>query len=153
MAAYLDSAGLALLSVMPASYISELETTDPGWVDAQLESWSAWLDARLSKRYAAPFSAPYPFAVTNWLQRIVTHRCYLKRGVDPTDAQSAAIEKDANDAMAEVKEAADSESGLFDLPLNNSRASAITKTAPLGYTEVSPYTWTTHQRDDAYEET
>jgi hypothetical protein len=154
MAAYLTKTELASLSVMPASYVTELETLELGWVDAQLANWSAWLDSRLRKRYAAPFALPAPIAVTNWLQRIVTHRCYLKRGIDPTDAQAAAIREDAEAAMREVAEAAASDTGLFDLPAStaNAAASAITKTAPLGYSETSPYTWTAVQRDLADDE-
>lgn len=149
MPAYLDNTGLASLTVMPASYISAIEAIEPGWVAAQLAAWSAWIDSRLRKRYDAPFASPYPVAVQNWLARIVTHRCYLKRGIDPTDAQSTAIKDDADAAMKEIQEAADSDKGLFDLPLRaDTTAPGITKTAPLGYCEQSPYTWTIVQLEN-----
>ena len=50
----------------------------------------------------------------------------------------AKAERDA--ALAEIKEAADSEQGLFDLPTNDVVGdSAIGHAGPLAYTEASPY--------------
>jgi hypothetical protein len=76
----------------------------------------------------------------------VTPHAYLKRGCNPSDAQLVELFKDAEKAEAEIKEAADSETGLFDLPLQ-SGASAISKGGPLSYSETSPYVWSTLQRD------
>jgi hypothetical protein len=146
MAAYLDFEGLCLLSVAPREYLEELQTRYPGWIDAQLLSWSAWIDGRLRKRYAAPFTAPYPTAVTGWLARIVTAAAYHKRGIDPTDAQAADVMQDGKDARAELEEAANSNTGLWDLPLAGG-ASGISLGGPRGYTETDPYTWTSIQRD------
>lgn len=142
MAAYLDLATFKLLSIMPASYADEIEALEAGWIETQLNYWSRWIDSRLRKRYAVPFEAPVSEVVTGWLTRIVTLKCYQKRGVDPTDAQFADVKDDAEHAQQEIKEAAESRDGLFDLPLRaDDPSSAITKGAPLGYSEVSPYTW------------
>ncbi len=100
-----------------------------------------------------PFGSPYPVAVQGWLARLVTLRVYYKRGIDPTDAQWDAVRQDATDAMSELKEAADSHEGLFELPLKaNDDTTAITRGDPLAYTEASPYKWADEQRDTARDE-
>lgn len=145
--AYLDKDAFAERTIMPSEYVDAIETVSAGWIDLQLEEWSAWIDSRLRKRYAVPFQAPYPAAVTAWLTRLVTVRCYLKRGVEATDEQYITIEQDAKEARAEVLEAADSMAGLFDLPLrSNTTATGIDRSGPFAYTEQSPYVWATQQR-------
>jgi hypothetical protein len=149
MASYLTVEQFKLMSLMPSRYADELEIEQPGWVLQQLDSKSRWIDARLRKRYAAPFEAPVPEIVLDWLQRIVTARCYLKKGIDPTDKESASIFDDAETAETEVQQAADSVAGLFDLPLRADlpASTGIVKGGPIVYSEASPYTWTTLQRE------
>jgi hypothetical protein len=120
----------------------------PGYVEARLAANSAWLDARLLKRYVVPFSAPYPEIVLSWLERLTTRDCYLRRGFTLGSAQDQTILDRAKDAEAEIKEAADSKDGLFDLPVNdtNHGASGVAYGGPLGYSETSPYVWTDEQR-------
>lgn len=138
--AYLTLDGFTLRSMMPPEDITALELQAPGWILAQLESVSRLdVDARLRKRYAAPFSAPYPEAITTWLARIVTERCYVRRGVDPQDKMFGAIRDDAATARAEIKEAADSSAGLFDLPLRDSEKTTGIVGGPRSYSEASPY--------------
>lgn len=153
-ASYLTVEEFEGLTVAPAGYVGDLEAVQPGWVLAKLTSMSRLIDARLRKRYAVPFSAPYPETVQHWLAKIATPDCYLKRGVDPTDAQFAAILEQAKEAWAEITEAANSENGLFDLPLIADAASqgGISKGAPLAYTETSPYIWRDIQREEGQAE-
>lgn len=140
-------------SALPDGFIDEIETADAGWTLVQVNYWSAWIDSRLRKRYSAPFQAPYPIAVLGWLARILDVRCLLRRGVAPTDEQFQEFKADAERALAEIKEAADSQDGLFDLPLRaDTTATGITQGAPLGYSEVSPYTWSQLQREAAADE-
>lgn len=147
MPPYLDIDGFRDLTTMPSAAVDELEIVAPGFLEKQLEAWSAWLDSRLSKRYAAPFSAPYPIAVRMWLARIVTPRAFQRRGVDATDEQYIDIRDDAKAAEAEVLEAANSETGLFDLPLRaDTSASGISKGGPFVYSEQSPYVGFDEQR-------
>lgn len=129
---------------MPDTHVDELEELYPGWLDGQLLNRSGWLDSRLRKRYAAPFADPVAETVTGWLCDIVTLRAMLKRGVDPTDAQFAEIKARHDTAELQVTEAANSDTGLFDLPLNSGltgapSATGIVRGGPFVYSEQSPY--------------
>jgi hypothetical protein len=94
--------------------------------------------------YAA--ATPVPEIVLNWLQLYVTYDLYKKRGANPADPQMQWLIDDVNKAEAELKEAADSKDGLFDLPSSEDEGSAITTAGPLAYTETSPYKWTNKER-------
>lgn len=153
--AYLTVEQFKDLAISPASYVDEIETEHPGWVDAQLGFWSSYIDSRLAKRYATPFDADSPpVVVQGWLARLVTERVYLKRGVDNTDGQIAAVQDDAKAAQAEIKEAADAKDGLFELPLRADApgSDGITRGKVLSYTEQSPYSWTYVQVTNGREE-
>lgn len=150
MAAYLTASEFETLSVMPAEFIAELPA---GWLDANLEVWSDWINGRLRKRYAAPFAAPVPGIVKLWLARIVTFEAYKRRGWDPTDEQAQQISEDNATARDEIKEAANAVDGLFDLPLRqDTTASGISKGGPLSYSEASPYVAFDRQGDVARNE-
>lgn len=139
---------------MPQADVNAVEEETPGFVDARLATHSARIDSRLRKRYAVPFAkTPYPEAVLEWVTKLVTYELYLKRGVDPSDQTLALVKADKEQAEAEVKEAADAQGGLFDLPLPElTDASAITKGGPLSYTEASPYVFTDSQSLDGRRE-
>jgi phage gp36-like protein len=140
MPSYLDIAGFKSLSTMPSTDVDGVEALYPGFVLAQLEHASTRIDGRLRKRYAVPFALPYPETVKVWLAHIVTVLVMLKRGVDPNDEQFAEIKALAQQAHDEVKEAADGELGLWDLPLRaDTTESGISRGGPLGYSEQSPY--------------
>ncbi len=94
--------------------------------------------------YAA--ATPVPETVLGWLVALVTVDLYRKRGVNPQDPTIEMVREDATRALAELKEAADSKDGLFDLPASEDNDSAVTTGGPLGYTEFSPYTWTDIER-------
>jgi phage gp36-like protein len=155
MSQYLTLETFRDLSLLPPSYVDTIEAMHPGWISRQLARWSAWIDARLAKRYATPFDAASPpFIVEEWLNRLVTHRCYLKRGVDATDSQVDDIKQDAEKAAAEIKEAAESKEGLFELPPRQDLPDeqGITRGSPMGYAEQSPYTWAELQKDASADE-
>jgi hypothetical protein len=134
-------------AAIPREYVDAIEQVEPGWLDLQLSMKTAWIIARLDKRYG-PFVEPYPDALMDWLVAIVTPRVWLRRGHDPTDEQALEYKADAERATAEVMEAANSETGLFDLPLRaNTTASGISKGGPFGYSEQSPYVSFDQQRE------
>lgn len=147
MTAYLTIAELKTRTVVPGAFIDSVEAEVPGWVDMSLEQMTHWIDSKLRKRYAAPFTAPYPPMVLAWLAKLVAPEIMLRRGVDPTDRQFEAIAEAAALAKAEITEAADGNGGLYDLPLNTaSSATGISRGSPMSYSEASPYVGLTRQR-------
>jgi hypothetical protein len=146
---YLTVALFRTRSLMPGEDIDTLEVSQPGYLLAQLTAATARVDAQLRKRYAVPFAEPVPEIVLDWVTRKVTPRAYLKRGYNPSnDASFAALlSSDAALADAEIAAAADAVSGLYDLPLRqDTTTSGISRGAPLGYSETSPYAWRDAQR-------
>lgn len=163
---YLDRDEFAARTIAPASIVHgdfidpTGAFTDPvkvqkrvahrAFVDSQLIIWTSKINARLRKRYAVPFASPISEVVLGWLVAVVTPLVYEKRGWDPSDAQAARIIEAASAAETEMQEAADSETGLYDLPLRQDNpTSAIEPTAngPFVYSEASPYEWMGVQRE------
>jgi len=150
---YLDLAEYKEYSVLPAVDIDEVEVIQAGWIDRKLRAASNAVDARLRKRYTVPFVLPYPDQVCDWVARLVDPLVLKKRGVDATDEQFLSIDADAQAAREEIMEAANAETGLFDLPLlDTADASAITKGAPLASSQQSPYVWMDLQEETGREE-
>lgn len=153
-ASYITVARFKLLSTIPSGFVDTVESQEPGFVQAQLELWSDWLDSQLRKRYAAPFAAPVPLVVELWIARVVTPRVWSKRGVDPNDEQWGEVKKDDLDARAEIALAANSETGLYELPLRADKLleSGVARAFPRGYSEQSPYVFTNTQVERARQE-
>ena len=131
--------------VIVPSFTLDLRPT-PNFVEAKIASVQAWLEARLRKRYIIPLDKnrlKVPETALLWIARIVTRECYGRRGFNPTSEQDAAMVLElATTAEAEIKEASDSETGLFDLPLNEGDpddVSGVAEGFPLSYSETSPY--------------
>lgn len=128
-----------------------VESLYPGFVAGQIALEQNFIDTRLRKRYAVPFASPVPSIIKRWLAWIVTMACWDRRGAG--DSQQGTLERAQaryDQAIAELKEAADAKEGLFDLPLNDdASASNVTQGFPLGYTETSPYVSTDVQRKQA----
>jgi hypothetical protein len=148
VAAYLTVTEFKLRTIVPPTWVNDLETEQPGWLDAQLKQWSRWIDSRLRKRYAVPFdltisSETASECVKNWLARLVTPVFLHRRGFRAADDETVKrVGEDEVETRAEIKEASDSVTGLFDLPLaGSSGKSAISKGGPHSYSEQSPYVW------------
>ena len=144
MSQYVTKAETKLLGSMPSEDIDALDTLYTGLHDATATAVSGMFDARLIKRYAAPFAAPYPDSLKQMVAQWVAYRLFIKRGFNPSSAQDAAIRQDYEDAQAWLKEAADSKDGLVELPTRQatpSGSSAVDSGGPLGYSEASPYAW------------
>lgn len=150
MAAYLTDTEFRLLTLLPVNVIDEVEVRTPGWLTQQLEHVSSRMNARLAKRYAVPFIVvPYPDIVQEWLAHIVSWRCYLKRGVNSLDSEASEYKAQHDQALNEIKEAADSNVGLFELPLRQDEpgVEGVTRGGPVAYSEQSPYVWTDIQAE------
>lgn len=130
---YLTPITFAQRTVAPAAAMTEVETQFPGWLQVQIDSMASLINARLAKRYAVPFPDPAPEQILSWLTRLVTVQLYFKRGFDPTDAQSAALVQDRDTVWAEIKEAADAQGGLFELPLRSDQSSGSAVRSPILY--------------------
>ena len=134
------------MTVMPATYVEELETKYPGWVDKQIDMASARIDVQLSKRYVTPFIGA-PMIIKEWTARMVEVSCWLKRGVRTTDEQFQESRARGDKALEEIELAANSENGLFDLPLATGGSAVTATTWPRGYSEQSPYVWLDDQAE------
>ncbi len=149
---YLDVEEFKARTIAPASLVDGARTRDASawksYVESRLKIATSRINARLTKRYAVPFSAPYVEIVLGWVTAIVTPELYEKAGWAPSDAQAEKIYAAAERAEAEIKEAADAEEGLYELPLRaDTTETGVTKGGPLGYSEADPYAWIDLQRD------
>lgn len=147
---YLSVDRFKTLTVLPRAWVDAVDRDTPGYVLAQLEQWSDHITARLRKRYPKAFGTdgrPVPGIIEKWLNHLVTLEVDLKRGVSQTDEQFQIIKTRAETALAEIQEAANGQTGLFDLPSYDEGAeSGIGAGGPRVYTEASPYAWTDAQR-------
>src|SRR5262249_1029155 len=140
MSAWLDLPAFKARTVMPPEDVDRLEVQYAGFVVQQCTSYQAWIESRLRKRYAIPFATPVPEIALIGLVALVTLACYMRRGWNPSSAENQSILDADTRARDEIKEAADSKDGLFDLPLrNDTGASGVSAGGPLGYSETSPY--------------
>lgn len=155
---YLDLAGFKARTIMPSADVDLLDAVEPQWLETKIADVSDEIDAQLAKRYVVPFGdaslntvrANVPRIVLGWVAAIVTADAYAKRGVNPSSPyDQATIIDPALRARAEIKAAADATGGLYELPLRDGGTEGVTRGSPLAYSEQSPYTWATRQREDA----
>lgn len=114
----------------------------PTFVEARLAQIQALIEARLRKRYAIPFEEEVPETCKQWLVAIATPEIWPKLGWNPSSEQDATLIEDRKNALEEIKEAANSEIALFELPLRQDidpDRNGVVKGGPLGYSEQSPY--------------
>ncbi|AKT38258.1 phage protein Gp36 family protein [Chondromyces crocatus] len=144
MSCYVTIDDIKDLGTLPAEDIDEIERLWPGLTLRIATKVSAHFDSRLAKRYAAPFREPYPDVIIDNVARVVAYRLTLKRGFNPSSEQDQLIQQEKDEALAWVKEAADSKDGLIELPARQATppdVAAVNAGGPLGYSEQSPYTW------------
>lgn len=145
--AYLELEEFRELTIMPKADLDKLSNEHDGFIEGRLRLETAKLNARLAKRYAVPFQDPVPEICKHWLVAIVTPDCYEKRGGNP-DAQTKRLDDARAEAVAQIEEAANSEAGLFELPLRaDTTEEGITRGGPFSYSEADPYAWLDAQRD------
>lgn len=132
MPSYLTFDEYSARSMIRASLIGQAGSSK---VTVWLNERSSKIRARLVKRYAVDFTdpGPTPDVVLSWLRDLVDHDVQEYVGGTPEGREDEWIAKRAEKADAEIKEAADSETGLFELPLRNTDptgSSAINKGGP-----------------------
>lgn len=150
MATYITTDEFKLRTLLPANVLTQIEQVTPGWLAAQIDAVGHGIDARLSKRYVTPFRTPYPDILKSWIINIVSLNAWLKRGMVATDESFGEYKAMHDRALEEIREAANSETGLFDLPVDATQpggASAIERANPRCYSEASPYVWGDVQRE------
>lgn len=113
-------------------------------VTVWLNERSSKIRARLVKRYAVDFTdpGPTPDVVLSWLRDLVDHDVQEYVGGTPEGREDEWIAKRAEKADAEIKEAADAEKGLFELPLRNTDLlgnSAINQGGPYVRSYLTPH--------------
>lgn len=86
------------------------------FVEAHCEIFESKLHDQLRNRYAVPFAHPNA-TVKGWIAAQVAFEVLRKRGTDPNDAMYPEYRDAAALARAEITAAADSDTGLFELPL------------------------------------
>jgi hypothetical protein len=106
----------------------------------QVPVGSIW---QADNQYAA--ATPVPEIILKWLNALVTLAAYRRRGFNPNDPAGDLIVQAAVEAKKEVLEAADSKSGLIDIPVSEDLDSAVTTGGPLGTSDASPYAWQNRQ--------
>lgn len=146
MAAYLTRNQFLLATSVPASYVQAIEAQYPGFVQTQLEMFSAMIDARLNKLYSVDPLNP-ALIVKLWLTQLVSFKLMERRGYNTVDNQAENYKADYDLALKDLQEAANAVDGLFDLPLKRDAETGGTKGAPMFYTETSPYVGRQVQRE------
>lgn len=141
---YVDLAGFKNRTLIGASEVDYVEQDSPGYTVGRIAIRTSWIHGRLRKRYGAslPFGDPPPEILIGWIVDLVSLDVMRKRGINPQDPFLETLVANGDAAKAEIEEAANSETGLFDLPSNNTiENSNVTTGGPLGYSETSPYKW------------
>lgn len=141
-------------TLLPENILDAIEQRTPGWIAAQLDLVSARIFAQLGKRYGDWVNAnAYPTVLGEWITRIMDVRALLKRGVAADDKQYETYKELHDTAWKEVNNAANSETGLFDLATEQGGVtSGIVRGAPLQYSEQSPYSWLDGQAEIGHQE-
>jgi hypothetical protein len=139
---YLESiAEFCRLSPFNEAQAAELELKRPGWLAANIQAVSEYIDARMRKRGDVPFLSPYPGPVRMWVAWILTPLAFDALGRRPSDDTQESISERAKLAEAQIIEAADPVKGLLVLPLQrNGAAPQATEPATYCYSEQSPFT-------------
>lgn len=145
--AYMTTDQFKARSIMNPDDVDQLNTD--GFVDGLLEDYSSYVWSRLSKRYAPFDAASVPQVILVWLTALVQLDCYMRLGFSPSSEMDGQIVAKADQAKADLLEAANSETGLFGIPLRQDTpgTSGISKGRPIIKHDTSPYDWIRNQRN------
>lgn len=127
------------LSVLDSDRIDELHARRPTFFDRNFWSVSRQIEDRLRHKYAVPFPLDHA-TIQAWITAIVDLPASARIGVAPTDDLFATVMARATAVEAQLVTASDLQSATVNLPLKDATdPSAISKGAPFGYAEASPY--------------
>lgn len=148
MVAYIDIGYVRENGILDPVDIDAFEALYPGRIDKLCATWSRMADSVLAKRYATPFALPVPEALKLAVCRLVTVQIAKQRGPVP-GADWSLFEKEEAAANTYLRETADAEKGLVELPLRELVADAegVSKGGPYGYSESDPYEWMDRQAE------
>jgi hypothetical protein len=134
MPSYLTIAAYKTITTIDASVV-DLCAAKGKDVGRWLELKSGHIRARLVKRYAVDFNdpGPPPDKIIEWLVLLVDILVWACAGGLPEGREDGWAKEAEKTTLDEIKEAADSETGLFELPLRDTDplgTSAINKGPP-----------------------
>ena len=141
MPTYLALATYKQRTTIDASVVQLCENKgkDVSW---WLESASAQINTRLAKRYAVDFASPGPVPdqIIFWLIRLVNIDVWECAGGLPEGREDGWADAARKQVYEELKEAADAENGMYELPLRSTDTlgnSAINKGGPFVHEDVT----------------
>lgn len=131
---------------MPSEWLLE---AGQRFVEVQVEIFESKLNDQLRNRYAVPFANPNA-TVKGWIAAQVAFEVIKKRGIDPTDVMYGEYRDAAKLARDEITAAADSDKGMFELPL-------LVTVTPVargfrGISDADPAAWKRRQGERAREQ-
>jgi len=117
------------------------------FINTQIRMIRAKIYDRLRVRYDVDaMKLAEPDTVKRWIGELIAPKVYRKRGIDPTDAVYTEFLRVAEAAEAEITAAADSVTGLYQLPLSSSNeSSAATKPKIASSSDADPGAWKRRQ--------
>lgn len=126
---------------------NDIYAREPTKVTTFLADTTEWINSRLRKRYDEA-ALPTNGTILRWCRDIVDLEIFMLRGGNPSSAQDGLYKEHHDTAKAEIKEAADAATGLFDLPLKQDVTSTgIVKGAPIMEADASPWAWMDRQAE------
>jgi hypothetical protein len=142
MPAYLTLVQYRAITTLDGSIVDLCGTKGKN-VQRWLDLASAHIRSRLVKRYAIDWSEvanqPVPDKIIEWLILLVDIPVCKCTGAIPEGRVDDWIREDEKRVNDELKEAADSENGLFELPLREPGVSAVNKGGPLVTSNTTIY--------------
>lgn len=115
--AYVSEADFRKSTRLAVAVVNSIDTERPDFIDVALSERSAELNARLRKRYNVPLTmAEVPTMVRRWVIVLVSYDVLTASGF-PANGSEEPIVAEYQLALEQIKETADTENGLYELPL------------------------------------
>lgn len=156
MADALTEADFRRISLVPPAWVERVQTQlfpsepgQPSWVLEQCRLKQAWVYSRLDLNYdVQKFGDPVPAIIKQWIAYLVAADLLMLLGDEPNQEDIDRYEKRADQSRADIEAAANSETGLFSLPLKQGTSTDGAQRKTVRYTHTaSPYVSLRMQRD------